>query len=141
MIQLTINIDEKMFDESLGKTLQEMKPEELKDVITECIKQYFLTNNENIEKLLYEKRDTYYGGYTLGPSIFTEKLIQNLDYSGLQEIADKCIEDLKKHYKDIIEKVLLEMMVEGLTDTYSFNDKVRQTMSDIMYSVNRSKNT
>lgn len=132
MIQLTVNIDEKMFDESLGKTLQEMEPEKLKDIITECIKQYFLTNNENIEKLLYEKRDTYYGGYTLGPSDFTEKLIQNLDYSGLQEVADKCIEDLKEHYKDIIEKILLEMMVKGLTDTYSFKDKVSQVMSDIM---------
>ena len=42
MISVTVNIDEMMFDDSVGNVLKEMKPEEMKEMITNCVKEYLL---------------------------------------------------------------------------------------------------
>ena len=142
MIQVTVNIDEKMFDDSIGTALKEMKPEEIKEMITNCIKEYLLGKNSdgdnNIEILLYDIRKEYYGARSLQPSIFTKSMLEKLDYSGLQEVVDKCIEDLKNNHKDILEKVLLEIIVQGLTNTYTFRDTLEFSTRDIIRQMNNN---
>lgn len=142
MIQVTVNIDEKMFDDSIGATLKEMKPEEIQDMISNCIREYLLgknsEGNNNIETLLYDVEKTYYGGSNLKPSYFTRSMLEKLDYSGLQDVVDKCVNDLKENHREIIEKILLEMMVEGLTRTYCFDNVIERTVKDII--INRESN-
>ena len=140
MIQVTVNIDEKMFDDSVGNALKAMKPEEMQDMIGNCIKEYLLgknsEGNNNIETLLYDVEKTYYGGSNLKPSYFTRSMLEKLDYSGLQDVVDKCVNDLKENHREIIDKILLEMMVDGLTRTYCFKDAVEGTTRSILNSMN-----
>lgn len=144
MISVTVNIDEKMFDESVGEALKSLKPEEMKDMITNCIKEYLLgVNNKgvsNLETLMYDKENTYYGSSKLKPSFFTEQIIEKLDYSALQEVVDECIKNLKENHKDILEEILLEMMVRGLTDTYNFATSVQSTIHSVMRDMNNPRN-
>ena len=143
MISVTVNIDEKMFDESVGEALKSLKPEEMKDMITNCIKKYLLGTNDkgvnNLEVLMYDKENTYYGT-KIKPTFFTEQIIKNLDYSALQEVVDECIKNLKENHKDILEKILLEMMVSGLKDTYNFSTTLETTIQSVIYRMNNPRN-
>ena len=140
MIRVTVNIDEKMFDDSIGGALKAMKPEEMQDMISNCIKEYLMGKNENgdqnIETLLYDIEKQYYGGRVLRPSHFTKAMLDKLDYSGLQEVVDKCVNDLKENHKDIIEKLLLNLMIDGLTNTYGFRSAVEMAASDVVHRLN-----
>lgn len=141
MIQVTVNIDEKMFDESIGDALKSLKPEEMSEMITNCIKEYLLGKNSkgenNIEKIIYDEVNDYFGNsHTLKPSYFTQKMLEKLDYSALQEVVDKCINELKENHKDILEKVMLEMIVKGLKSTYNFNEILEDTVKNVICNMN-----
>ena len=141
MIQVTVNIDEKMFDESIGGALKSLKPEEMSEMLTNCIKEYLLGKNSkgenNIEKIIYDEETSYFGGSrTLKPSYFTKAMLEKLDYSALQEVVDKCINELKENHKDILEEVMLEMIVQGLKSTYNFNEILNDTVKNIIRTMN-----
>ena len=144
MIQVTVNIDEKMFDESIGGALKSLKPEEMSEMLTNCIKEYLLGKNSkgenNIEKIIYDEENSYFGnGRTLKPSYFTKTMLEKLDYSALQEVVDKCINELKENHKDILEKVMLEMIVKGLKSTYNFNEILKDSIKNIICDMNYNK--
>lgn len=141
MIQVTVNIDEKMFDESIGGALKSLKPEEMSEMLTNCIKEYLLGKNSkgenNIEKIIYDEETSYFGGSrTLKPSYFTKAMLEKLDYSALQEVVDKCINELKENHKDILEKVILEMILQGFKRTYSFNEILEDVTKNIIHEMN-----
>lgn len=144
MIQVTVNIDEKMFDESIGGALKSLKPEEMSEMLTNCIKEYLLGKNSkgenNIEKIIYDEATDYFGNSrTLKPSYFTKTMLEKLDYSALQEVVDKCINELKENHKDILEEVMLEMIIQGFKSTYSFNEILKDTIKNIIHDMNYNK--
>ena len=139
-MQLIVNIDEKMFDGSIGEALKSLKPEDMAEMINNCVKEYLLSRDIQgvsvIEHLLLRKEKTYWGDKNVEPTFFTKEMFKQLDYSGLQDVVDKCIEELKTNYRDIIDKILLETMVAGMTKTCAFQDTVSSTVRDIIYQIN-----
>lgn len=132
-MQITLNIDEELFNSTLGKALNDLKPEQLNDILIECIREYFLGNDgKNIEKLLYEEHDPAWGRRQTFITNFTNKLINDCDYSGLQEVADKCITNIKENSDKILKDILAEMMIRGLCDKYNFQERVKDAISDEM---------
>lgn len=133
-MQITLNIDEELFNSTLGKALNDLKPEQLNDILIECIKEYFLGNDgKNIEKLLYEEHDNGWGHRQTLMTNFTNKLISDCDYSGLQEVADNCVTNIKENSDKLLKDILAEMMITGLCDKYNFQSILRDTISREMF--------
>lgn len=126
-MEIKINVDESMFKDILENELKALKPEEIHEVLVECIKNYFTQNNyENINKLLFKKSSGY--GPTIISSDFTNAMIKSCDYSELQEIVNESIKILKNDYKNILNNILTDALIYGLTNSYTMNSVLRDTI-------------
>ena len=95
--------------------------------------------NNNIETLLYDVEKTDYGARNLKPSYFTRSMLEKLDYSGLQDVVDKCVNDLKENHKDILEELLLNALVGGLSNSYSFQEVLKETIHHEILRMNSNQ--
>lgn len=128
-MKVTLDINEEAIVGSIEEGIKNIKPEELSHILADCLKEYFTKDNyANINKLLLQKSDSYYNNSTT-VSEFAKQLVKSCDYSGLQDIVDKAIEALKNNYESILKTLLLESIVRGLTNTYSFNDNLQNEVS------------
>lgn len=127
-MQVVLNIDEKMFDDTFGNVLMKMDDKQVADVLTECIKQYFTdNNNKNIEKLIFDDSGSYYSHGKMR-SEFTDNIFKNCDFSKLQPLVDQAIERLKNDFSGVLTEVLGEALVRGLNDSYSFRDRLNEVI-------------
>ena len=134
-MDITINVDESQFKEILDKELKALKPEELHEVLIQCIKEYFTIDNyKNLEHLLVENRGGYYGNKV--PTEFTIALVKSCDYSKLQEVADACCEKLKTDHDTILKEIMLNAIVSGLTNNFYIHDMISTTIKNEIYSIN-----
>lgn len=127
-VNLTVNVDETLFNDELKSQLEALKPEEVKEVLLKCIYEYFSKDNyANIEKLLITKSDWNRSNI---PTRFTEKIIEACDYSALQEIVDKSIEIMKNKYDIILKDTLSDVLLKGMTDNYFFKSSLQRTIQE-----------
>lgn len=137
-MEVKINVDESQFKDLLENELKALKPEELHEVMIECIKGYFTQNNyENLEPFLV-KTKTQYGWDEKSASDFTKSIIAGCDYSKLQDIVDLCIDKLKGNYYDILKSILLESIVSGLTRSNKFQDEIGYIIREEIYRIRNS---
>ena len=142
-MEIKINVDESMFKNVLENELKALKPEEIHEVLVECIKNYFTQNNyENINKLLFEKNGAHYGP-TIISSDFTKAMIESCDYSELQEIVNESIKILKNDYKNILNNILTDALIHGLVNSYTMTSVLRDTiqieMNNKLYNENSGR--
>jgi hypothetical protein len=132
-MEIKINVDESMFSEVLDKELKGLTPEELHDVMIQCIKEYFTVDNyKNLEKLFVKESNNYYGSREYKPTDFTNQLAARCDCSKLQEIVDIGIDTLKNNHEYILQRVLFDLITTGLASTYSFRESISEVVSDIL---------
>lgn len=125
-MEVKINVDESRIPEILEKELNALNPQEIHEVVIECIKQYLSQDNyKNTERLfVYEEKD-HYGYYHDKPTILMDKILkEDMDYSSLQSVVDKCIDELKNNYEHLLIKVITEMIASSLADTHSMRDVI-----------------
>ena len=56
-----------------------------------------------------------------------DKLVQQADYSGLQDIVDACIEKMKAEYTTLLQAALTEALIDGLANSHG----MQQAMKDV----------
>ena len=136
-VNLTVNVDETLFNDELKSQLEALKPEEVKEVLLKCIYEYFSKDNyANMEKLIVEDdHNNYYYGNKKVATEFTKKLIEECDYSKLQEVVDVYIERLKTNHKSILNDLLLDALVNGLTERHSF----RSSLNEALYRIRNNQ--
>ena len=83
----------------------------------------------NYEKSNGVKTDRY-SNYATKPSPFLESILEECDFSGLQEVVDNCIKDLKENYEQILIKVISSMISESLFNTHNFKFAVESVVCD-----------
>ena len=129
-MEVKINVDESRIPEILEKELNALNAKEIHEIVIECIKQYLSQDNyKNTERLfVYKEKDRY--GYTQDtPTDLLYKILkENIDYSSLQNIIDKCIDELKNNYESLLIKVITEMIATSLANTYN----MREILSEII---------
>ena len=129
-MEVKINVDESRIPEILEKELNALNAKEIHEIVIECIKQYLSQDNyKNTERLfVYKEKDRY--GYTQDtPTDLLYKILkENIDYSSLQNIIDKCIDELKNNYESLLIKVITEMIATSLANTYN----MRGILSEII---------
>lgn len=131
-MEVTIKVDETQFKDVLEKELYALKPEELHNTIIECIKEYFSANNYEAVKKLIVFRESWGAEKATD---FTNKAIASCDYSELQEIVDRAIEELKTNYKRLLLDALINCIAKGLSETYTMQSLMSSTICNIMNDV------
>lgn len=136
MMTVQLNVDETQFKELLDKELKDMPKEVIQEAILSAIKEYFSVNDGKNLGFLIEKEGYHYGSEKR-PSEFLEKTLKDCDYSKLQDIIDKMVEELEKNHKYILQEVVLNALINGFTNTYSMQEVLRSQISHIMYEMNQ----
>lgn len=119
-MEVKIQVDETKFKDVLENELDAFSPEDLHDIIAECIGEYFRNNNyKAIEKIMFDQgfcRDTL--------STLLKEAVTKCDYSGLQDVVDAMIEKLRNNYQDVLAEVLWLQISKTLANSYSIQDSM-----------------
>lgn len=132
-MEIKINVDETKFKDVLENELNAFSKEELHEIIRECIVEA-LHNDDTLKKLFIVK-DTgnYYSSER--PSQVMIQAAKSIDLSpAYKEIQDKMITTLKENYHELLEKVMLSMIVNGLTNDYDFRNRMANDVQMIIRS-------
>jgi hypothetical protein len=129
-MEVKINVDESRIPEILEKELDALDPKEIHEVVIECIKQYLSQDNyKNTERLfVYEEKNRYGYCQDVPTDLLNKILKENMDYSSLQNIVDKCIDELENNYERLLIKVITEMIASSLADTHNMRDVILNTI-------------
>ncbi len=128
-MQVTINVDETMFAEVLDKELRALSSDDLKKIILEAISEYFrLDNYKHTEELIFKNPSAYNKEFTP----LMDQMVKSADYSGLQDIVDKCIEELKSNYEHLLIKAISAPIIGGLCYDYQFTEAVRREVMAVL---------
>jgi len=134
-MEIKLNVTEEKFNEVLQKELDAFSPEELHDIVGECIKQK-LMEDELISNLLVYEDKYYYGGKK--PSRMMEDAAKQVDLSSAyKEIQDKMISYMKENYQDMMIKVMSNIILNGLTSQYQFQESISNAIrTELIRSAN-----
>lgn len=138
MMKLEINVDETQFKDILDKELKEMPKEVIQAVIVKSIQGYFEQNNyENVQRLFVQTSE--YGWKTEKTSTeFLNGLVKDCDYSALQGVVDKAIEDVKENHRSIVCDLISNIITNGLLTDYNFRSALDSAIRDVLCSMNRN---
>ena len=129
-MELKINIDETMFKDVLEKELKAFSSEELHEIIRECIVEALKTDGSLKNLFIKPKRYSYESDE---PTQVLFEAAKNIDLSpAYEEIKEKMISELKTNYSELLQKIMLKTMVDGLCNTYSFRSNVEDSISEIL---------
>lgn len=129
-MEVKINVDESRIPEILEKELNALNPKEIHEIVIECIKQYLSQNNyENTERLFVYKKKDYYGYEKDEPTDLLYNILkENMDYSSLQNIVDKCIDEIKNNYESLLIRIFTEMIASSLNNTHNMQEILSRTI-------------
>lgn len=129
-MEVKINVDESRIPEILEKELDALDPKEIHEIVIECIKQYLSQDNyKNTERLFIYNEENDYGCCRDMPTDLLYKILkENMDYSSLQNVVDKCIDELKNNYERLLIKVITEMIASSLVDTHNMKEAILNTI-------------
>ena len=132
-MEVKIQVDETKFKDVLENELAAFSPEDLHDIIAECIGEYFRSNNyKAIEKIMFDQ-----GFYRDTPSALLKEAVTKCDYSGLQDVADAMIDRLKNNYQDVLAEVLWMQISKALVNSYALQDSMSVA---IMNAIDNERN-
>ena len=129
-MELKINIDETMFKDVIEKELNAFSKEELHEIIRECIAEALKTNGSFKSLFIKPKRYSYDLDEPSQVLIEAAKSI-NLS-SAYEEIQEMMITELKTNYTKLLQNVMLQVMVNGLCDNWTFRQNLEDAMTHIL---------
>lgn len=133
-MKVEINLDDAQFaqlSELLEGHLSNLSDDVIKDVLVNCIHEYFAQDNyKNIEKLFIDIKDVY-GYRERCANQFLKRLTMDCDFSKLQDVLDKAIENLKENNEKILRDVFIDAIAEKICGTYSMQSRIRDALMEI----------
>lgn len=128
-MKIEINVDELQFKEILDGELKNLSKEKIHEVILEGIRTYFTTNPDVVEGLFVEKCGW---GYQKQPTSYLRQIINTrIPYNCFEELVDGLINDLKKNHEQLLKEAMIELMINGMFNSYGFQDKFRETLMKV----------
>lgn len=121
-MEIKLNVDETQLKEVLDKQLAALTPEQLTDLIKECVTNYLRQNNgEAIKSLFIENEGigyTNYSYYGKKPTRLTEEIVKKINFSDVTDpIVAEMKEELRTNSRSILEGVILKALTKSLFDT------------------------
>lgn len=157
-MKVQIEVSEDQFKELLEKELADLPKEAIQTMLIESIKAYLhhedvteteavvasygvrepacITRRQNFDNLnaflVDEEHDLY--NRCKQPSQLFVQMLKDCDFSGLQDIVDDMIKDLKDNYHHILVEAVSKRLADSLINDYGFQSQ----MTDIiMRELNR----
>ncbi len=131
-MELKINIDETMFKDVIEKELEAFSTEELHEIIRQCIVEALKTDNTLKGLFIKPKRYAY---ETDEASAVLFEAAKNIDLSpAYEEIQNMMITELKTNYEKLLQKVMLQTMVDGLCNGWNFRQNLESAIDGILIS-------
>ena len=134
-MEVKINVDDAKFNELFEKEHDALTKEDMHKIFEECVREYFRRNEyEKIDRMLFEK-DRW------GSQIQTDylkKMIANCDLSGLQDVIDICINELKENHFKLLKEVILDAIVSGFINNYTFHSNLKMAIQTILADMQQS---
>lgn len=138
-MELKINVDETKFKDIIEKELEAFSKEELHDIIRDMIVESFKTDNvlQSFFTVKYNTRSWGDPVYETRAGELLEEAAKTFDLSDcFKEIQDSMINEIKNNHKDLVEKVMLDMIVSGLTNSYDFCNRISYQIEQIIRNRN-----
>lgn len=117
-MNITLNVDEKLFDEGgIGEAIKDafinMPMEEKSSVMKEILKQYLLDSGFIKRYFVEDRRLSSWGTYQTeeAPTAEFRKLISTIDFS-------KEMDDVKKIFEEVIKNDLKDQVIRLMVDSY-----------------------
>lgn len=127
-MEIKINVDELKFKDVLEKELNAFSKEELHEIIRECICEYFRNTDTDIIKNLFTERSSYYDSSRV-PGKVLHEAARTLNLApAFEEIQTLMINHLKDNYQDVMQKAMLDVMINGICYNNGFAEAVRETL-------------
>lgn len=131
-MELKINIDETMFKEVIEKELNAFSKEELHSIVRDCIVEA-LKDNKTLKALFTKPRYNVYGALESEPTNLVFEAARTIDLSpAFEDIQTIMINELKNNYSNLLQKVMLQFMVDGLFYNNNFKNNLEEAMNDIL---------
>lgn len=155
-MKVELNVDEEQFKELLEKEFKDLPKEAIQNILVESIKTYLnpddlIDNQSNVvigqtyrkehplNKLLMQST-SYYNSTTVEPSRLLKSLLLQCDFSALQEVVDKMIEDLKENYHSILVELLSCYVAKGIAENTTFRFEMEHIIQNEFYKRDQRNN-
>lgn len=137
-MEVKIEVNEEQFKDLLEKELTDLPKETIQNILIESIKEYLKEDDyKNLNAFLVNKECNHYSNYSIQPSQFFYSMLENCDYSSLQEVADNMIKDLKENYQQILIQVLSNQLANGIANNDVFRANLRDVIDQELYKRNQ----
>jgi len=134
-MELKIEVNDEMFKDVAEKSLNALKPEQVTEIMQQALLEYFRKDDyKAVEGILVDAKRSDY--WNKEPSEFTKKIIESCDMSSLQEVVDKCIDQLKDKYDTILMSILTDMLTSGFTNNYAFQESLKTAIRAELCRIN-----
>lgn len=139
-MEIKINVDETMFKDVLENELKAFSKEELKEIIKTCMVEYL--NNSDVLKDLFIVRNVSRFGYDRDePTEILKQAASKIDISeDCKDIVDSMIKNVKENHTKILENLLLNLLINGITDDYNFKCTLERSVHEIINQVEYERN-
>ena len=161
-MKVQIEINENQFTELLEKELGDLPKEDIQAILLESIKSYLhheditetqeiinslngrikepakIIRKQNYDKLnaLLIREESSWGNRNSRPSELFSQMLNQCNFSGLQDIVDEMIEDLKNNYHNILVEAMSKRIADSLINDYKF----QQELTDVVQMNIRMRN-
>ena len=153
-MKVQIEISEDQFKELLEKELKDLPKEDIQNILLESIRSYLyhediteteeikysydnsikepakIIRKQNYDKLnaLLVREESSWSTRNVSPSKLFTQMLNDCDFSGLQDVVDNMIKDLKDNYHNI----LIEVMSKRLADSFIHDCRFQTELTDII---------
>ena len=137
MMEIKLNVDETQFKDILEKELKDLPKEVLQEVIVKAIQGYFEQNNyENVQKLFLKENGGYNSWDTkITTTEFLNGLVNDCDYSGLQDVVDEAIKSVRDNHKEILGDMILRIITNGFFQDYNFRHQLEDAILNTIHRI------
>lgn len=126
-MDVTIKLDDEAARKVLQDGLAALSPEDINEVLKTALTKFFIENQVG-KQLIYEER---YGDPK--PGYILNKALEKMDFTEIiNNYRDKVIKELVENHDKILERAVLNMMINGLVNDWQFRDNLRDSIRRIM---------
>ena len=133
-MELTIKIEDPEFEKSIVSGVNQIKDDQLVEIVCKCVEAY-LSDPKNIKELLVYRRG--YNDYYMNPTPWLENLFGKYEGKAVDDMRDEIVKYMKENYQDLVFKALLAALSKQLLST-DFKMEMDKQMISIADSIKGS---
>lgn len=140
-MDITVTISDDRFNEIVKGASDVLTDEDIKEVFAEGLKTYLSDHAGAIleTKFVHRKEDRW-GCVSYQETELLHHLLDKLDYSKLQPIADEMIDKLKEKFNSVLVSAMAQVMLDGMFHSSSFDYAVRNAAQNAVENSMRNNN-